>query len=90
MVFLSLGVVSPYIDEEFGSNIGTDADTDIQGDANTGGIFGSLSASAVMLVNIFTMPFWTFGLNAWINLIVMLPLRVMFWFLGIRILRGVG
>lgn len=45
--------------------------------------FFMISALSVALV-----PFWTLGLPVYVNLVVMLPLRVLGWILVLRLLRG--
>lgn len=40
-----------------------------------------------IVANIIVIPFWTFGLNTWLNILVLLPLRVAgilsIWYSGI-------
>lgn len=39
-------------------------------------------------VQFFALPFWTFAMPLYMNLFIMLPLRIMAWILVIRMIRG--
>jgi len=82
--FLVLGLFAPLINEEFGSSL-TEEDIDsLEGDKdNTSGLD--------MILNIFALPFWTFGFPNWVNLWIFAPLRIVFLFvIGRNIWVGGG
>lgn len=74
-IFIFLGVITPYINAEFGSDTQIDAsdfeDTISQGD---------VSATDVAL-SIFSMFFWTFGALPWYIDMVLLVFRIMLAYL---------
>jgi hypothetical protein len=82
--FMLLGLVVPLINSEF--------DTDYSGNTYTEDESGDLSESSALFVilNIFTIPFWTFGFPTWVNLWILLPIRIPFIFLIARNIRGSG
>jgi len=79
MLFIVLAVTTPIIKTAFDdsgtvSNSVSDLDTIVKG-----------SSYLSIWLNIAFVPFWTFGLNTWINLLLLLPIRVAmlaaFWFI---------
>jgi len=49
---------------------------------------GFTSFIAPSLINILAVPFWTFGIPSWMNLVMLTPLRVLAWYLFLRMIRG--
>lgn len=43
---------------------------------------------AISVLNIILIPFWTVAMPTWMNLTIMLPLRVLAWILILRMIRG--
>ena len=89
--FLTLGIISPLIDEEFSSGLSRDHKevvldgTDPSGDAiEIDTILGIPVGVLKIIGNIFVIPFYTFGLPLWINLWILLPFRIVFIFLIAR------
>lgn len=86
-IFLLLGLVSPLLNAEVNSNLETQ-DTDIiipdSADTDLDTVFGIPVGVLSILGNIFLLPFWTFGLPAWVNLWILLPLRIPFIFIIAR------
>ena len=70
IVLLALGIFIPYFNTAVGASGSSPSVTAFD---NT--VAGS-SYSSIAL-NIVALPLWTFGLNTWINLILLLPLRVL-------------
>lgn len=74
MILFMLAIFIPYINSTFEQS-STEVDTDI---------FSGNSYTSILL-NIPTIMFWTFGLNKWINLIILLPMRIILgitlWFI---------
>ena len=68
IVLLLLGIFIPYINEALDTN----------SDVNTDGLdeLDDTTTTSDILINILALPVWTFGLNSWINLIILLPLRI--------------
>jgi len=88
LFFIVLGVAMPYYQSMFDQTI---IENDMTGlkDATT----NDEGATAVTILSsvfgIFKISFWTFGtIPLWIDLIVLLPLRLMFWYLVYKGLRG--
>jgi hypothetical protein len=69
IVLLCLGIFIPYLRTSL--DIGGSS-PDVDGFQAT--IEGSSYTSIAL--NLVGIPFWTFGLNYWINLIILLPLRI--------------
>lgn len=77
--FLLLGLISPLINEEFNGEL-TEDNTGLDiGDENQGS-----ATIFVLILNILALPFWTFGLPFWLNLWILVPIRVSFIFVVAR------
>lgn len=48
------------------------------------------SVGTLTAFNLLFVPFWTFAMPLYMNLFIMVPLRVLGWIVLIRMLRGVG
>lgn len=72
LVLLLLGIFIPYINDAL----------DTPDTTSTSGITQLKSTVTYqdILVNILVIPVWTFGLDTWINLILLLPIRVVMLF----------
>lgn len=78
--FLLLGLVCPLLNAEFNSDL---TEEDVSGQEPQDSGVGVTTAGEVIL-NLFTIPFWTFGLPAWVNLWFLLPFRLAFFFVIAR------
>lgn len=78
--FLLLGLISPLLNEEFNSNL---IDEDVESVNPEEESYSSLTIWQVIF-NLFTIPFWTFGLPGWVNLWILLPIRLPFVFVIAR------
>jgi len=69
IILLLLGVFVPYfntaLDQETSEGYGNELDRIVGG-----------SSYLTIGLNLVSIPFWTFGLNAWINILILLPLRI--------------
>ena len=104
-VFWILGIISPIINAEFSQTV-VDNDLEgfmtiqeksaLQDQEQTGFwnslLSGTSSIGTVIriIINIFTVAFWTFGIPWTINLYVLAPIRVIFLILIYRQLRSGG
>ena len=81
--FVLIGIVTPYINAEFNSSYPVnDAETLI--DIDTDKAVSSVSAFKV-IGSVITMFFWSFGnLPVWLDLVLFLPLRVVFYLIIAR------
>lgn len=80
--FLTLGILAPLINDEFNTTIiDHDAGSIMDEDETTGA--STLTIGSILL-NILTIPFWTFGLPAWFNLSFLLIIRIVFIFVVVR------
>lgn len=78
--FLLLGLVCPLLNAEFNSGL---IEEDVTSQDPTDEEY-SASSSVFLILNLFTIPFWTFGLPSWINLWFLLPIRLAFLFVLAR------
>jgi hypothetical protein len=69
MVMLLLAVFVPIFQESLGTSIVSQ---------DTTGFQATIESSTYLSIatNLVALPLWTFGLNSWINLLILLPLRV--------------
>lgn len=86
ITFLLLGAILPFVNSAF--------DVDIT-NFNAGGIedeVGQANVSATdVFLSMFIIFFWTFGsIPFWLDLTVILAMRIMFAWFTIRVIRGVG
>ncbi len=89
-IFVLLGAILPFIHEDFGQPV-TQLESGLVKDASAQNIEASTSSVTVLgvIVSIFTIFFWTFGnIPAIIDLVVFVPMRIMFLVLLFRNLRG--
>lgn len=49
----------------------------------------SISAWTISGINVLLVPFWTFGMPVYMNLFIMIPLRVLAWIILLRMIRGI-
>jgi len=82
--FLTLGLIVPLVNSEFD----TEYDSHTYSEDDGGDL--SESSALTIILNIFGIPFWTFGFPAWVNLWILLPIRIPFIFLIARNIRGSG
>jgi len=81
--FFVLGIISPLLNEEFSADLdecNDDSGLLDEGDAES----GSYLTFWHILGNILLLPFWTFGLPGWLNLWILLPIRIVFAFIIAR------
>lgn len=76
--FLFLGLLAPFLNSEFEQDYTLN---EFQ-EPNEGDI--GVSSAWQIIGNIFLLPFWTFGFPAWVNLWLLLPIRLPFWFVLAR------
>jgi len=76
--FLMLGLIAPLLNLEFGLtyDVNEFESPDEEG-------YSTFTISSI-LINLLAIPFWTFGFPWWINLWVLLPIRIPFWFVIAR------
>lgn len=88
--FVTLGVLLPFIHEAFDetiSNVNTEGVEFASGQGLSTDNVGLLDIA----VSIFTMFFWTFGsIPIVIDLILFVPIRIIFAILLFKLIRGVG
>lgn len=90
-VFVFLGAILPFINEAFGQD-GTSLNT-AGIEFATGQGFDDENEVSIgkIAVSIFTMFFWTFGsIPALLDLLLFVPLRIIFVVLLFKLIRGVG
>lgn len=78
--FLFLGLMCPLLNEEFNSDLLVE---DVEGIDPEEEEY-SVSSGVFVILNLFVIPFWTFGLPAWVNLWFLLPVRLAFLFVVAR------
>jgi len=76
IIFGLLGILSPLINAEFGSDL--DENNSASGLIDEGALSESSLTIWQVIFNFLLMPFWTFGLPAWVNLWIMPFLRIPF------------
>jgi len=78
IIMLFLAIFIPIFNTAIGETQTTDYTTVFEQDVLS-------STHLTIFLNIGTIAFWTFGLNSWINLLILLPLRVIglisLWFI---------
>lgn len=86
--FLLLGLLAPLINDEFDTSYTEQDATTLNPDdadyTEIDTIFGIPVGILSLIGNLILLPFWTFGFATWINLWILLPLRIPFWFLIFR------
>jgi hypothetical protein len=83
LFFFLLGMVAPLVDSSLKQNQTsglTPSDADVALDT----IFGIPVGILQLIGNLFLIPFWTFGVPAWVSLWILLPLRLPYIFLIAR------
>jgi hypothetical protein len=83
-IFLIIGLVAPLINSEFSSDLVEGNELELGEEPDTASGMGDV------ILNLFVLPFWTFGFPTWLNLWILLPVRVAFIFLIIRNLPVIG
>lgn len=75
-----MGLISPLLNAEFNSNLTEEDINSIDPEE------GSYTTTTIisLILNLILIPFWTFGLPAWVNLWMLLPLRLAFIFVIAR------
>ena len=88
--FITLGTVMPFIHASF-NEAGTDLNSEgVEFEAGQDLPFSNVSILGVIL-SIFTMFFWTFGnIPLLLDLLLFVPLRIIFVVLLYKLIRGVG
>lgn len=90
ILFVVLGAVLPFIHTSFDQST---ADVNTEGIEFTSGQAFTTNNVTVLgiVVSIFTMFFWTFGnIPAILDIIIFVPIRIMFMVLLYKLVRGVG
>lgn len=88
ILFVSLGAILPFVHEAFDQDT---ADFDGKNIEFESGQSSDISIILEVLTSIITMFFWTFGnIPAILDLIIFVPLRIIFLILLFKLARGVG
>lgn len=77
-IFFFLGLIAPLLNSEFNLTYEENEFNEPEKDD-----YGATSVLSVIL-NIFVLPFWTFGFPWWVNTWILLPMRIPFWFVIAR------
>lgn len=85
-IFVTLGAILPFVNDEFSTGIS---------EVNTGELTEGVTHSSVgiltIALSILKMMSWSFGdLPFFLETIIFLPLRIIFYFLIYRQIRGIG
>lgn len=88
-ILLGIGILVPIVNSVFGSvtsasqNIDeTISGVDIESESSI-----TLTGFSIIL-NVVSVAFWTFGLPLWINLTLLLVMRIAVIYLALRLIRG--
>jgi hypothetical protein len=76
--FLLLGLIAPLINNEFDTEYSENEYELPDGESS------SPTTIFQIILNILVLPFWTFGFEPWINLWILLPLRIPYMFVIAR------
>jgi len=96
LFFVVLGTVLPFIQQDFSQDV---IDLDVKGIQTDSGqsvegvnsIGGAIVVTSTILFSIITMFFWTFGaIPVIIDLLLFVPIRIVFVVLLFKLVRGVG
>jgi len=82
IIFITLGVVAPFVNEEFNTGL-TEYDTGIIDDVGQEDIS---STNAISILG--AVFFWVFGAPVWLNIILTM-MRVVFWIIVYDKIRGI-
>ncbi len=90
IIFVALGAVLPFIHASFDQSV-TNTDQELI-EFKSGQGFSTNDVTVLgIVVSIFTMFFWTFGnINAVLDLVIFVPMRIIFVVLLFKLIRGVG
>lgn len=84
MVLIFINIVTPLVMVGFNYEISQNSMDSVEG-------LQAPSMSdyfAIGALNILAVPFWTFGFPYYINLFIMIPIRILGWILLLRMIRG--
>lgn len=85
-IFVGVGVVLPFVNDEFGTSA-SEVDTGVLSED----VSGSEAGVGTVLLSIIKMASWSFGdLPFFVELLIFLPLRVLFYILLYRQFRSGG
>lgn len=85
LIFLGLAIVSPLISAEFNLPEYDVNNEDFEAD----NLDSDLTSTTALILNIFLIPFWTFGLPVWLNLSILLAMRIVFMVILYDKIRGI-
>jgi len=89
LFFLILGVAVPVIQDEFSQDVNNyNPDSLEDFDEPDTGWFGTTFSK--ILGNVYLVMLWTFGVPAWVNLTILLAMRMILAFLLYRAVRSGG
>lgn len=74
--FLFLALLAPLVNEEFSQSYDEHDVSMIEGDEGAG-----ITTAWQIFFNLLLLPFYTFGFPGWVNLWILLPIRIPFWFI---------
>lgn len=88
-LFVLLGLIAPFLNEEFSSDLSENDVNEVIPDegedyTDIDTTFGYPTEVVFLIANIFALPFWTFGFPVWLNLWFLLPIRIVFMFVVFR------
>lgn len=90
IIFVGLGAVLPFIHAAFDQTETSTNQELVEFESGQGFSTNQVSVLGIV-VSIFTMFFWTFGnINAVLDLVIFVPLRIIFMVLLFKLVRGVG
>jgi len=75
LIFLMLALIAPLINEEFNTNYDENDPSEITSDESP-----NFASFWTIIINLLVLPFYTFGFPLWVNVWILLPLRIPFWF----------
>lgn len=83
IIIFFINIAVPIISIGFGQDyVEYDTDLEITSPPTIGDYFG-IGALSILLI-----PFWTLGMPLYLNLSIMIPLRILAWILILRMIRG--
>ena len=94
VILFSLGLIVPYIDNYF-TNSSIDYNIEDVGEGVAVGLPDSPAdvenvGALDLVTSILSMFFWSFSVNIWINILLLEPMRIIFYILIYRLIRSGG
>lgn len=88
IIFVLMGTLLPFVTTAFSQQANT---YDVEGvqDAVGQGLTTNPVTVLDVVLSIFLIFFWTFAIPALVEVLFLLPMRILFWYLFVRLIRGV-